>query len=170
MRPQRYLAAEVKPFPRSLPQRTRKLVLAHARHFEPEPCLLHRQDHLPRYALAFGKDGAQALMAPHHIAQRCFQRPHIERPLKPKRHRDAVGGAPFPISFQPVEEPQPALRKGKRDVLRADAGRSAGLPACASPKLPANPATVGVSNRARIDSSTSRLARMRLISRVANSE
>ena len=119
MRPQRHLAAEVKALPRSPRQRGRKLLLAHADDLKPGPGCLRLQDHLLRYALTLGKDGAQALMARHHIAQRSLQRRHIERPLKPQRHRDGVGGAPFSLPFQPIEEPQPALRMRERDIARA---------------------------------------------------
>src|SRR5262249_31966369 len=48
--------------------------------------------------------------------------------------------------------------------------RNAGRAAPASPSRSTSPATVGVSNRLRIDTSTSRLERMRLIRRVASSE
>src|SRR5262249_51437228 len=48
--------------------------------------------------------------------------------------------------------------------------RTAGRAPPASPSRSTSPATVGVSNRLRIDTSTSRLERMRLIRRVASSE
>ena len=89
-------------------------------------------------------------------------------PVEPQRQRDRVGRA---RALQPVQEPQPALRKGQRDLGRTRQ-RAQGRP-----RWPAHPprrltsaATVGASNRLRIASSTSSAERMRLISRVASSE
>ena len=57
--------------------------------------------------------------------------PHVERAREPHRQRDRVGARSRP--FQPIQEPQPALRKRQRDLGRArQQARSAGRAACAS--------------------------------------
>ena len=72
-----------------------------------------------RDSLAFGKDGAQALVPRHHIAQRRLQGRYIQFAFEPQRHRDGVGGAPptFLLFLQPMQEPQPPLCIGERDVM-----------------------------------------------------
>ena len=107
-----------------------------------------------------GKMRAQALVALHQVGERSLQRGDIERPCKPQRDRDRVGRA---RSFQTVEEPQPALRERQRDLSRARKPDAAqGGPPRASPRRRANAATVGASNRLRMATSTSSVARTRL--------
>ena len=98
-----------------------------------------------------------------------FQRRDVEVARKPHRQRDRVGRA---RTFQPVEEPQPALRKRQRHLGgRRGIARSGARTFCpSSPSRRTSISTVGASNRLRIAISTSSAARMRPISRVASSE
>src|SRR6202043_1553872 len=45
---------------------------------------------------------------------------HTQRPFQPHRHRDRVGRAlvTFTLAFQPMQKPQPPLRKRQRDLAR----------------------------------------------------
>ena len=76
-------------------------------------------------------------------------------PRQPQRHRDRVGRRSAP--FQPVQEPQPPLRKRQRHLgsgARTGTQRRPRRLAPASSRS-ASAATVGASNRLRIASSTS---------------
>ena len=72
---------------------------------------LGRNDQLPGYALGRRKQGAQALLAAHHIGQRRTQRLGIKAPAQPQRHRHVVNrGGPLQL----VQEPQPLLGERQR--------------------------------------------------------
>ena len=76
---------------------------------------LDRQHLLVRHPQRLGEHGAQALVPRHQVAERGFQRFDIEIAHQPHRQRDRVGRA---RAFQPVEEPQPSLRKRQRHHVR----------------------------------------------------
>src|SRR5215472_12462835 len=141
MRPQRHLARKIKPNLQRSRQRSGKLPFAYRAYRKPNAPRSNSQNLLPRNPKPLRKDRAQALVAINNIPKRSFQRPNIQLASKPYRQRDHVSTA-----------------------------RNAGRAASASPKHSTSPATVGASNRLRIDTSTSRLERMRLIRRVASSE
>ena len=88
---------------------------------------------------------------------------------EPQRQRDLVGRA---RPFQPVEEPQPPLRKRQRNLGRTRHGdASAGRAACAVVQtLGQRRHGRGLEQRCGSAISTSSVARIRLISRVASSE
>ena len=75
-------------------------------------------------------------------------------------------------ALQPLQEPQPALRIRQRDLGRPRLAPAADAPHSPPPTTAAraSAATLGASNRLRIATSTPSTARIRLISRVANSE
>src|SRR5215467_6953807 len=154
MRAQRHLARKIKTSLQRRRQRTRKLPFAHRTNRKPRPRRGGGHNLLPRHPKPLGKDRAQALVALHNIPKRSFQRTHIQRASKPNRQRDHVAPA---RPLQPLQKPQPTLPIRQRHLARA-------------PNRSTSPATVGASNRLRIETSTSRLERMRLIRRVANSE
>ena len=52
------------------------------------------------------------------VAERSLQRGAVERASEPHGKRDGVGRALVTFTFQPVEEPEPALRKGQRNLGR----------------------------------------------------
>ena len=89
-------------------------------------------------------------------------------PVKPHRHRNVVGRAPCPL--QPMQEPEPrcAYDSGISAGRATPAGQRA--PACAATRAAPAPQPWAPRTAPRIDISTSRLARIRLISRVASSE
>src|SRR6476659_9122730 len=115
MRPQRRLARKIKPRARRRSQRPRKGGLVHRRHRKPRTRRSRIQDHLPRNPERVREDRAQALVALNQVAQRSLQRSAIQLPTHPQRQRDRVGCA---RTFQPVQEPQPALRLRQRDLRR----------------------------------------------------
>ena len=82
---------------------------------KPRPRRPRRQDLLPRHPEPVREHGAQALVPLDQIAQRRLQRRAVERARQPHRQRDRVGAAD---PLQPVQEPQPLLRKGQRDLGR----------------------------------------------------
>ena len=91
-------------------------------------------------------------------------------PLQPHRQRDHIGAAD---PLQPLQEPQPPLRIGQRDLGRPRLHRHqrrAVMPPPPTTAAAASAATLGASNRLRIATSTFSAARIRLISRVASSE
>ena len=115
MHPQRRLARKIKPRARRRRQRARKGGLVHRRHRKPRTRRSRIQDHLPRNPERVREDRAQALVALNQVAQRRLQRSAIQLPTHPQRQRDRVGRA---RAFQPVQEPQPALRIRQRDLRR----------------------------------------------------
>src|SRR5262249_880805 len=173
MRPQRHLARKIKSSLRRFRQRPRKLPFAHRANQKPKARRSPCQNLLPRYPKPLREDRAQAFVALDNIPKRSFQRPHIQLASKPNRQWDRVAPA---SSFQPLQKPQPALPIRQPHLTRTPnrtqhrTPRTAGRHPPASPSRSTSPATVGVSNRLRIDTSTSRLERMRLIRRVASSE
>src|SRR5215831_14139558 len=150
MRSQRHLARKIK----TSRQRSRKLPFAHRMDQKPNARRFPGQYLLPRNPKPLRKDRAQALVALHNIPKRSFQRPHVQLATKPNRQRDHVAPA---RPLQPLQKPQPTLPIRQRHLA-------------STPNRSTSPATVDASNRLRIESSTSRLERMRLIRRVANSE
>jgi hypothetical protein len=75
-----------------------------------------RLDALDRPATLAREDGAQRLVAAHHLAQRALQGLRVEPPVQPEGDRHVVDGA---RGLQLVEEPEPLLRPGEREVLMA---------------------------------------------------
>ena len=120
LRPQRRLDRKIEAAPRrlgkSLPQRGR----AHRAHRQPHRRRRRRQDLLPRHPQPVREDRAQALVTLHHVANRRRQCRPVQIPAQPHRQRDRVARAPITgvLPLQPVEEPQPALRKRQRDLGR----------------------------------------------------
>ena len=70
---------------------------------------------LVRHAQRLGEHGAQALVPGHQVAERQLQGSDVEIAHKPHRQRDRVGRV---RAFEPIEEPQPALRERQRDLRR----------------------------------------------------
>ena len=62
------------------------------------------------------ENGAQALVALDQVAQSSLQRGRIQRTAQTHGHRNIIGWAG---AFQAVQEPEPALRKGQRNLSRA---------------------------------------------------
>jgi len=73
-----------------------------------EPWRRKVEDQLPRHPQRIGEDGAQAFVPSGQVAERRLQGCAVERTGKPHRQRDGVGRAP---AFQPLQEPEPALRE-----------------------------------------------------------
>src|SRR5215470_15495100 len=167
MRPQRHLARKIKPNLQCSRQRTAKLPFAHRTNQNPNARRFPSQNLLPRNPKPLRKDRAQALVALNHIPKRSFQRPNIQLAAKPYRQRDHVAPA---TAFQPLQNHNRRCPYDSATSAGRATARNAGRPASASPNRSTSPATVGASNRLRIDTSTSRLERMRLIRRVASSE
>src|SRR6516225_7326009 len=167
MRPQRHLARKIKTSLQRCRQRTTKLPFAHRTNQNPNPRRFNSHNLLPRHPKPLGEDRAQALVALNNIPKRSFQRSHIQRATKPNRQRDHVTPA------RPSSRSKNHSRRCPYDNGTSpgrSTARNAGRAAPASPNRSTSPATVGASNRLRIETSTSRLERMRLIRRVANSE
>ena len=78
-----------------------------------------RQDLLPRHPSRSGKDRAQALVAPHHIAQRCLQRRALQRPSS----RTATGICRLRLL---LHLPPPAGAGTTAAAAHSDSGISAG--------------------------------------------
>ena len=74
---------------------------------------LDRQHLLVRHPERLGEHGAQALVPRHQVAERKLQCFDVEIAREPHRQRDRVGRA---RAFQPIEEPQPALRIRQRHL------------------------------------------------------
>src|SRR5262249_21420123 len=166
MRSQRHLARKIKTSLQRSRQRSRKLPFAHRMDQKPNARRFPGQYLLPRNPKPLRKDRAQALVALHNIPKRSFQRPHVQLATKPNRQRDHVAPAP---PTRPKNHSRRCPYDNGTSPARSTA-RNAGRAASASPNRSTSPATVDASNRLRIESSTSRLERMRLIRRVANSE
>ena len=73
-------------------------------------------DVLPRHAEGVRKNGPQALVARHQIAERPFQRRDVERTREANGHGDRVDGA---AALDPVQEPQSPLRERQQNLGRA---------------------------------------------------
>ena len=115
MRPQRRLARKIKAARRRRRQRLRQLALAHPNNRKPKARLPRLQHLLARNPQRLREDRAQALVPPNNITERRLQRRHVERTTQPHRQRDRVGRAG---ALQPIQEPQPTLRKRQRDLGR----------------------------------------------------
>src|SRR5262245_48309687 len=115
MRAKRQIARKIKPSLRRPRQRTAKLPFPHRTDRKPRTRQTHVQNHLPRYAITLRKHRPQALVPLNNVPKRSFQRPHIEKTAQPNRKRDRV---PRPTPFQPLQKPQPTLRKRQRNVRR----------------------------------------------------
>ena len=137
MRPQRRLGRQVKALLRGAAQSFRQAVRRDLHHGEPRPRRRYLQHLLARHPERVREDGAQALVPRHQVAQRQLQCGHIKLARQPHRQRDRVGRA---RAFQPVEEPQPALRKRQRHLGRPRPSPAA-APAPPSPPRAAAPAS-----------------------------
>ena len=110
-------------------------------------------------------------------ATRAAQPHRAARPATPVRRARRAAGTPAgsctPLPrLQPLDQPEPPLRRGQRHEL-TDARRTPSEPgerACRCPARTASSAGVGASNRSRMASSAPSSVRARLISRVASSE
>ena len=120
LRPQRRLACKIKPTPRRTRQRLLQVSLAHLHHSKPRTRRIRRQNLLPRNPQHVREDRAQALVPRNDVPQRCRQRRAVESAHQPDRQRDRIGRAlmTFTLAFQPVQEPQPALRIRQRHLVR----------------------------------------------------
>ena len=115
MRPQRDLARQIEAPPGRSRQRRRKPGRVDRANLKPRPRRQRRQNLLPRHPEPVREQGPQALVPLDQVAQRCFQRDAVERPLQPHRQRDHIGAAD---PLQTLQEPQPPLRIGQRDLGR----------------------------------------------------
>src|SRR5262249_36664738 len=70
---------------------------------------------LARYPVTLRKDRAKALAPLNNIPKRSFQRRNIQRTTQPNRQRHRVGRT---TSLQPLQKPQPTLRKRQRNFRR----------------------------------------------------
>src|SRR5262249_32783123 len=149
MRPQRHLARKIKPSLRRIRQRPRKLNFAHRANRKPKARRFPGQNLLPRHPKPLREDRAQALMALNNIPKRSSPPPHPPRgtvtPPPPPPTRSKTHSRRCPYHTPPSE--------GRSSA------RTAGRAAPASPNRSTSAATVGASNRLRIDTSTSRLER-----------
>ena len=116
MCPQRDLARQIEAPPGRSRQRRREhsLVIDRA-DLQPHLRRPRRQDLLPRHPEPVREQGPQALVTRHQIAERLFQRLAIECASEPHRQRDHIGAAD---PLQTLQEPQPPLRIGQRDLGR----------------------------------------------------
>ena len=123
MRPQRRLLRQVEAPRGGVAQRLRRDRLAAI--FRPAGAAVPAssvQHLLVRHAQRLGEHGAQALVPGHQVAERKLQGSDVESAHKPHRQRDRVGRA---RAFEPIEEPQPALRERQRDLRPAAASAAA---------------------------------------------
>ncbi len=120
MSAQRRLAREIEAVLRRICQSLGQGGRADLRHRQMRPRRGRVQDQLAGNAERVGEDRAQALVPLHDIPERRLQRCAVERAGEPHGKRDRIGRAvmTFILAVQPVEEPQPALRKGERDLGR----------------------------------------------------
>ena len=115
MRAQRDLAGQIEALLSCGRQRRRKPSLVDRADLKPRPCRQRRQDLLPRHPEPVREQGPQALVPLRQIAERLLQRDTVERSLQPHRQRDHIGAAD---PLQTLQEPQPPLRIGQRDLGR----------------------------------------------------
>src|SRR6266540_618339 len=115
MRTQRKLTLKSKWRLRRTRQRSRKLPFAYLPQQKPNPRRTSSQYLLPRNPIALRKHRAQALVPLNHIPQRSFQRRDIQITPQPNRQRDRVVRTP---TFQPLQKPQPTLRKRQQHFRR----------------------------------------------------
>ncbi len=168
MRPQRRLLRQVEASCGGTPQRLGEIARLDMLDPQPRPRGIQRQHLLVRHAQRLGEHGAQALVPRHQVAERQLQCADVEIAHEPHRQRNRVGRV---RTFEPIEEPEPALRERQRDLRRPwhrrAAARAAARRRRAAPPGPrrSGPRT-GCGSRARRSSAE----RMRPISRVASSE
>src|SRR5262252_2426366 len=115
MRAQRRIPLKIKRRLRSLRQRPPKLPFANRTNHKPRTRQTHVQNMLPRYPIALRKNRPQALVPLNHVPKRSFQRSNIKKTAQPYRQRDRVART---TSFQPLQKPQPPLRKRQRNFRR----------------------------------------------------
>ena len=169
MRPQRRLRARSKPAPAARRQRPRKPRLAHRQTASRGRTARASRICCRATPAVLREDRAQALVPLHHIATAPPPAPPHPAPLQAAPPRDVVGRARAPSSRCRNHSRRCAYDSGI-SAGRATA-RSAGRAAAASPR-PLRQSLAPWAPRTGRGShiSTSRLARMRLISRVASSE
>src|SRR5258708_6817473 len=115
MRTKRRLPLKSKRSLRRSRQRPAKLPFPHRTHRKPPTPQTSVQNHLPRNPISLRKDRPQALGPINNVPKRSLQRPSIEKTAQPYRQRDRV---PRPTAFQPLQKPQPTLRKRQRNFPR----------------------------------------------------
>src|SRR5215510_5942911 len=115
MRAKRQIARKIKPSLRRPRQRTAKLPFPHRTYRKPRTRQTHVQNLLPRYPITLRKHRPQALVPLDNVPKRSFQRPNIQITTQPNRQRDRV---PRTTTFQPLQKPQPTLRKRQRNFRR----------------------------------------------------
>src|SRR6266540_7307633 len=115
MRTQWRIALQIKRNARRSRKRCPKLPFAYLPQQKPNPRRTSSQYLLPRNPFPLREDGAQALVPINHIPQRSFQRRDIQITPQPNRQRDRVVRTP---TFQPLQKPQPTLRKRQRHFRR----------------------------------------------------
>ena len=138
-------------------QRRRNAGLVEPTHLKPQPRRRSLQDLLPRHPEPLREQRPQALVPPDQIAQRASSAARSSTPLTAAppagSHRCARPDALAPACrLQPVQEPQPPLRIGQRDLRRTrqpHKPRPHRLPP-ADDSRRASAATLGASNRLRI--------------------
>ena len=116
MGPQRRLSGEIEPVSRRRVESLGKGHLADRHDLQSRPCRRSFEDQLSWHTQCIGEDSAQALVALHHIAERCRERGVVEFACETQGDRDRVGRA---RPFQPIKEPQPALRERERKLGRS---------------------------------------------------
>src|SRR5919197_779415 len=104
MRAQRRFARKIKRRLRRLRQRRPKLPFPHRTYRKPRTRQTHVQNNLPRYPVSLNN-----------VPKRSLQRTNIKKTAQPYRKRDRV---PRPTPFQPLQKPQPTLRKRQRNFRR----------------------------------------------------
>src|SRR5919204_510536 len=115
MRAQRHITLKIKPSLRRLRQRFPKLPFANLTNRKPRTRLKPLQNQLPRNPISLRKHRPQALVPFNHVPKRSFQRANIKQTPQPYRQRDRVARSP---TFQPLQKPQPTLRKRQRNFRR----------------------------------------------------
>src|SRR5467141_1704494 len=115
MRTQRRIALKSKPSLRRSRQRPAKLPFPHPTHRKPRTRQTPVQNQLPRNPISLRKHRPQALVPINNVPKRSLQRSNIEKTAQPYRQRDRV---PRPTAFQPLQKPQPTLRKRQRNFPR----------------------------------------------------
>ncbi|OCC07753.1 hypothetical protein A3Q37_06422 [Streptomyces sp. PTY087I2] len=126
---QGYLGAEVEPFPGLLRQRGLKPVPGD-RYDGQRHIRGHRvEDELTCLSVCFRVDRAQALVTRDDVVQSCPERRGVGLAQQPDGHRFVVHGV---LAAELVEEPQPLLGGGQRDLRRALGGDER-LPRAPSP-------------------------------------
>src|SRR6478672_8545813 len=115
MRTQRQIALKSKGSLRRSRQRPAKLPFPHPTHRKPRTRQTPVQNQLPRNPISLRKHRPQALVPINNVPKRSLQRSNIEKTAQPYRQRDRV---PRPPAFQPLQKPQPTLRKRQRNFPR----------------------------------------------------